>query len=477
MEYQPGHAGNCDNQTYGWGELEIAVLQRPLTQVSDRTMLTQAAQAFTEQAPPPANDMPALPLLPDAWMYTEGQWLVQLVGQVLTAAHVGVAIFRSKAGVLKPIAESGLLPDERWQWWSRVQQTPLGAPLATAVLTQLRAGELVRREFSPLSVPSGSAPHALLIAPLRQGSQLLGIMVAELDPEQAATDTVVSLMTALAKLAAQALQGENLLRAWPKLERKAAISAASNSQLGGFLSQTCHELKTPLTTIKASVQLAERQLTRLQQAPPSDKVIGDSLEKLHQLLDLTNRHIVLEDYLVNDLLEVGRIQTGKLEMHPSRCDLAALVREVTAGQQLTWQARDIRLDVPPEEMPVVADPQRLMQVLGNYLTNALKYSADDRPVQVRLQREDERVRVAVSDFGQGLPRQELKRIWERFYRVKGVKVQNGTGGSLGLGLYICRAIIQRLQGKVGVESTPGQGSTFWFTLPLAMTSDAEPLHI
>jgi signal transduction histidine kinase len=108
----------------------------------------------------------------------------------------------------------------------------------------------------------------------------------------------------------------------------------------------------------------------------------------------------------------------------------------------------------------------------NYLTNALKYSPAKQPVVVGLDVASNEARVWVRDQGPGLPPEEQVRIWERFHRVKGIKVQSGTGVGLGLGLYICRIIIERHQGQVGVESAPGQGSTFWFTLPLAPTRQA-----
>ena len=118
-------------------------------------------------------------------------------------------------------------------------------------------------------------------------------------------------------------------------------------------------------------------------------------------------------------------------------------------------------------MLVSVDPFRLGQALTNYLTNALKYSATDRPVAVDLAVEGQEARVAVRDEVPGIPVREQERIWERFHRVKDIEVQSGIGVGLGLGLPICRAIIEHHQGQVGAQSTPGQGSTFWFSLPLA----------
>ncbi len=109
--------------------------------------------------------------------------------------------------------------------------------------------------------------------------------------------------------------------------------------------------------------------------------------------------------------------------------------------------------------------------MTNYLSNALKYAPEDRPVAARVAARRGRARVSVRDEGPGLPAEEQRRIWERYHRAPGVSAHAGAGGGLGLGLYISRTIIERHQGAVGVRSAPGKGSTFWFTLPVANGTD------
>jgi signal transduction histidine kinase len=104
----------------------------------------------------------------------------------------------------------------------------------------------------------------------------------------------------------------------------------------------------------------------------------------------------------------------------------------------------------------------------NYLTNALKYSPEDRPVEVRVAVRRGRARVSVRDHGPGLPAEEQAHIWERYHRAQDIRANTGSGAGLGLGLYISRTIVERHQGEYGVRSAPGQGSTFWFALPLAL---------
>ncbi len=120
-----------------------------------------------------------------------------------------------------------------------------------------------------------------------------------------------------------------------------------------------------------------------------------------------------------------------------------------------------------EPVTVLADADHISQVVSNYLTNALKYSDARQPVEVCLRSNGREARVLVCDNGPGLALSAQEHIWDRFYRVEGIAVQSGSGVGLGLGLHICRTIIEAQGGLVGVESEPGGGSTFWFTVPLA----------
>jgi signal transduction histidine kinase len=239
----------------------------------------------------------------------------------------------------------------------------------------------------------------------------------------------------------------------------------ANRRMDEFLAIAGHELKTPLTTIKGNLQLARRRLARLvgPQADAEHLTLARILLELERAEAQTGRL----NRLVNDLLDVSHIQAGKLELRLGPCELAALVRAAVEEQRERAPERAVVLEMPAGlSVPLVADADRIGQVVTNYLTNALKYSPDACPVTIGLEVLPAQARVWVRDEGPGLPAAEQERIWERFYRANGSAQQDSSQGGLGLGLHISRIIVEQHHGQVGVESAPGRGSTFWFTLPV-----------
>jgi PAS domain S-box-containing protein len=232
-----------------------------------------------------------------------------------------------------------------------------------------------------------------------------------------------------------------------------------------FLRMVSHELRTPLTAIVGFLELALVCVERL--AGTSFPGIGDLLGTLKDMLEQAMRQAEIETRLVAELLDMSRIQAQKFELSLQLCNLATIVQQVVANQQQVIPMRRIELVLPPQaSIPVMADADRIEQVLTNYLTNAFKYSSPEQVVWVELSMEKLMARVSVRDQGPGLTEDQQQHIWDRYYQAETGRRQ-GSNGGLGLGLYIVRTIIAQHQGQVGVESSPGQGATFWFLLPLA----------
>jgi len=167
--------------------------------------------------------------------------------------------------------------------------------------------------------------------------------------------------------------------------------------------------------------------------------------------------------LVNDLLDVGRLQQGKLHLRLAPVDLVTLVAQIVEAVQLDTQGQQIIFDHEPEPLVVMADSVRLEQIVVNLLSNAIKYAPDAKTVEVELSAYDEVVTIQVTDHGLGIPREQRDKIFERFYRATGSKQKAISG--LGMGLYIVAEIVKRHGGTITVDSAIGKGSTFTVTLP------------
>jgi signal transduction histidine kinase len=264
-----------------------------------------------------------------------------------------------------------------------------------------------------------------------------------------------------------------------RLEREREAAHASelallevNERLDTFVAVAAHDLRSPVSVSRMVVQASRRQLLNVaaQMRRSNSKQIrafahvAETLETVEHNLDRLWR-------LVQQLTDVSRIRAGTLVLDRQPIQLTALVSACVEEQRLLAPTRTIALDLP-DTLPVVvdADAERLSQVLSNFLNNADRYSPEDQPIAVALRvarataRKAARMvaRVEVRDHGVGIPRDEQESIWARFQRARTESEAKG----LGLGLYIARMIVELHGGEVGVKSAPGQGSTFWFTLPL-----------
>jgi signal transduction histidine kinase len=289
----------------------------------------------------------------------------------------------------------------------------------------------------------------------------------EADNDSARQDEML-LTSTLARLGALVLEQDRLLRGWAVARASELALSEIQAQMDTFLGIASHELRAPLAVLKIGLELAVwrlRNLTSGEHAEPA--MIGPGLQPAVEQLSQTSLQVERLQRLVDDLVDISRIQAGKLDLRLSQADLVAIVRTMVEEQEQAAPERTISFHGPADlAVPVYADAGRIEQVVTNFLTNALKYSPADQPVDVGVEVEPQQARVWVRDHGPGLPLEEQEHIWERFHQVKAIQVQTGGGVGLGLGLYISRMIIERHQGEIGVESAPGRGSTFWFTLAM-----------
>ena len=285
-------------------------------------------------------------------------------------------------------------------------------PLAEALST----GETVRAEEIVISVPDGRSVSVLLNA------------TAIRSEEGQVESVVVTLqdMTALEEL--------DRLRA-------------------EFLGMVSHELRVPLTSIKGSAATVLGSSADLDPAVVRQffRIIEDQADHMHDL--------------VADLLDVARIETGTLPVTPEPAEVAVLVDRARSTFTSAGGRNNLAIDIPPDLPLVMADRRRIVQVVGNLLSNAAKHSSESSAIRISAVREDVHVAVSVADEGRGIPSERLPYLFRKFTRTDGDDLGSGVAGS-GLGLAICKGIVEAHGGRIWAESEgPGMGARFTFTIP------------
>jgi len=223
-------------------------------------------------------------------------------------------------------------------------------------------------------------------------------------------------------------------------------------QRSDFLTVAAHELRTPLTPLAMYLQGIERKLQR--QQPIEQEMVGKARRQVDRL-----------GALVEDLLDVSRLESKRLQLAQDRVDLNELADDVVSDFRGQARSHDIVLHRAREAVPVSGDRSRLEQVMVNLMENAIKYSPQGGQVQVRVELQGAQARVSVIDKGIGIPPAEQSRLFQRFFRATTATTRNY--GGLGIGLFVSNEIVLRHGGRFEVESAPGRGSTFTFILPLA----------
>ena len=415
-----------------------------------------------------------------------GPQLVVLTRHVVESAHVVMYAVKQIDETLSPIFSTGFSAKEEQQWRAVLARNPsideqLGSPL---LRTHLENDEVIMLDGMTLPLYTNALPYyveTVLVAPIIVDKRLAGLLCVDAGlREHSYTRQEMVLVQTIARLTA-------LTFTRAQLERERALASANelalretNRQIEAYLSIVCHELKTPLTIMRGSLQLAERKMQKLLTSETVHTDEAARIAPVQTLIERAKHQIVIQDRLVNDLLDVSRMQTQAFSLLLESCDLTQIVQRAIDDQRGTVLERTIDLQLPEQHtLPIQADADRITQVVTNYLTNALKYSPADRPIQVRVSIDGQLACVEVSDEGQGLSADECERIWDSFYRVPGANAQKSAGVAyvgLGVGLYLCKTIIELHGGQVGVQSKVGHGSTFWFTLPLdSDTSDTADL--
>ena len=440
--------------------------------------------------------------------YAERLALLHEIDKAVIGAEMPVAIaepavtrLRDLLGVPRAIVNLFDLENNEAEWLVAVGRrrahTQPGFRFSMAYMgdvDSMRRGEL--QTLTTADLPPGAEVDALLgsgvdayiVVPMLANGELIGGVsfggaAAEFSAEQLAIAREVATQLAIAisharlhqnvKRHAQELEGRVRARTAElhamnvRLEReigerrRAQIEADRANRLKSeFLANMSHELRTPLNAIIDFTELIQDGLVA-PGSPEFTEFIGDILS--------SGRHLL---QLINDVLDLSKVEAGRLEFHPEPVDLGVLVSELLAIMRTTAAAKDIRVESDVAELQgVVVDPARFKQILYNYLSNALKFTPQGGRVAVRIvQHDDERFRLDVEDTGIGIAVEDVERLFVEFQQLEGgaAKRHEGTG----LGLALTKRLAQAQGGSVGVASTLGAGSTFHAILPLRASAPA-----
>lgn len=280
-----------------------------------------------------------------------------------------------------------------------------------------------------------------IAVPMIQSGKPLGVIVVE--REQLFDETSIQFMIRLAARAATAIENTNLY-----LAVQQADLAKSK-----FVSVVSHELRIPMTSISGYTNLLRNQM------------VGPINDQQASFLEVIQSNVERMSILVSDLSDISRIETGRLKLEPVLVSIDTTIDEVVQSLQPKLEEKkllltiDLSLNLPQIE----ADPTRLNQILTNLLSNAMKYTPEGGKIKIAARREIDRVRIEVHDTGIGIRLEEQSLIFSQFFRSESDTVREQQGW--GLGLNVTKRLVELMDGNIGFDSVPDQGSTFWFTLP------------
>lgn len=242
-------------------------------------------------------------------------------------------------------------------------------------------------------------------------------------------------------------------------EREEIDSAKSE-----FLSITSHELRSPMTPMKAQLQMLQNEY------------FGKLTDAQKASLDIVLRNADRLDKIIIDFLEISRIEAAHLKFNFRETDLEGTIEEIVGLMKASAKEKNIKLKVDIEKLPIIeVDPDRVSQVIRNLINNAIKFSKEKGKIEIAAKAEKDHILFSVKDYGCGLSPENQIRVFEPFFQVE--KSSRRTHGGTGLGLAICRGIVESQKGRIWVESTPGKGCTFYFTVPLEPVRDMEPIKV
>lgn len=400
------------------------------------------------------------------------QQLVDVIRQVLACRRVSLLAHGSK-GQEYYVAGSGLTAKQE-QYWQKTQGRFLPTEwVDETVLARLSTHQEAILMGHSLNLPllfcsEADAQHHLLV-PLVLEHQWVGTLaVVKAGQDSGYTPEEVELVKAVAAQTMLVIDGLRWFYGQIEIQSRVLMQHEIERLSHDFLTIASHELLTPLTVILGNIQVAQRRLEVVKRH--LSKQVSQKIEHLEQPLASASQSAWLQNRIINDMIDYARLQTKQHRLLMKPCDLDTLLKETLTSQQRAVPEHTIVLSLVPTEqgVPIFADAERIREVINTYLAIALKDSPIESPVTVQMAVADAEATISVHHERPVIPQDMQELLGECF---------PSTGESamlpdlrFGLGFALCRALIEAHHGRIGAESDPRHGETFWFTLPLAASA-------
>ena len=363
----------------------------------------------------------------------------------------------------------------RYGYGDAFPSRPFGAGMTSRIIQTgepLLINEDIGGRTAQLNITrSGAVAKSYLGVPIPVGSEVIGVLsVQSTEEEGRFTDADLRLLTTIAANVGVAIHNARLFE---ETRQARAAAEEADAAKSAFLSTVSHELRTPLTSVLGFAKIIRKRLEDriFPLLTTDDRKVRQTIEQVGENLNVVVSEGERLTKLIDDVLDLAKIEAGKLEWHMATVSMADVIDRATAATSSLFQQKGLALvrDVSPDLPPVVGDPDRLLQVVINLISNAVKFTAAGS-VTCRARLQDDGIAISVIDTGLGISAADQPKVFEKFKQVGDTLTDKPKG--TGLGLPICREIVEHHGGRIWVESELGKGSTFSFVVPVKLASTA-----
>ncbi len=411
--------------------------------------------------------------------------LIQLVGDqmknLFKANIVYLAILNQKTNVINFPYQSG---DE-------LRPMKLGEGLTSKIILTkepLLINKDVKEQTAQLGVKRVGVPaSSYLGVPIPVGDQIIGVLsVQSTEHENMYNENDLRVLSTIASSVGVALRNATLFEEVQHAKQEAELASKTaekaNEAKSAFLSTVSHELRTPLTSVLGFAKIIKKRLEEkiFTTLDPSDLKLKKTTDQVSENLNVVISEGERLTHLINDVLDLAKIEAGKMEWNQENVSLAEVIERAVAATTALFEQKDIKLIKNIDETipDIIGDTDKLIQVVINLFSNAVKFT-DEGSVTCKLFQKDGEAIVSITDTGIGIAKEDYGAVFEQFKQVGGDTLTDKPKGT-GLGLPICKEIVEHHGGRIWVESEPGKGSTFSFALPLIASVQKNretPIHL